>query len=34
MIGLAVEEWENALKYNPKLKEAQTYLKLLKKEDL
>jgi len=25
---------ESALKYNPKLKEAKTYLKLLRKEDL
>ena len=28
---LAFEEWEKALKRNPDLKEAQTYLSLLKK---
>ncbi|HYA31836.1 MAG TPA: tetratricopeptide repeat protein [Thermodesulfovibrionales bacterium] len=33
MIGLALEEWESALKYNPKLEEAKTYLTLLKKEE-
>ncbi len=33
MIGLALEEWESALRYNPKLEEAKTYLKLLRKED-
>lgn len=32
MIGLAVEEWEAALRQNPNLSEAKTYLKLIKKE--
>lgn len=31
--GLAFEEWEKALEFNPDLKEAETYLKLLKKEE-
>ena len=30
--GLAFEEWENAVKHNPNLKQAETYLKLLKKD--
>jgi len=33
LTGLAFEEWEKALDFNPNLKEAETYLKLLKKED-
>lgn len=33
LIGLAFEEWEKALEHNPSLKEAETYLKLVKKED-
>jgi len=32
LAGLAFEEWENALRQNPDLKEAKTYLSLLKKE--
>ena len=32
LIGLAFEEWEEALKLNPGLKEAEAYLRLLKKE--
>jgi tetratricopeptide (TPR) repeat protein len=31
--GLAFEEWQKALEYNPHLKEAENYLKLLKKEE-
>jgi len=31
--GLAFEEWQKALEYNPSLKEARNYLKLLKKEE-
>jgi tetratricopeptide (TPR) repeat protein len=31
--GLAFEEWQKALDYNPHLKEAENYLKLLKKEE-
>ena len=31
--GLAFEEWEKALQFNPDLKEAETYMKLLKKEE-
>ena len=31
--GLAFEEWEKALQFNPDLKEAKTYMKLLKKEE-
>jgi len=31
--GLAFEEWQKALEYNPNLKEAENYLKLLKKEE-
>jgi tetratricopeptide (TPR) repeat protein len=31
--GLAFEEWEKALEFNPSLKEAETYLKLLRKEE-
>ncbi|TAL23018.1 MAG: tetratricopeptide repeat protein, partial [Nitrospirae bacterium] len=30
---LAFEEWERALKQNPNLKEAKTYIQLLKKEE-
>jgi tetratricopeptide (TPR) repeat protein len=30
--GLAFEEWESALNHNPNLKQAETYLKLLKKD--
>ncbi|GBD98393.1 lipoprotein NlpI [bacterium BMS3Abin07] len=30
--GMAFEEWENALIHNPDLKQAMTYLKLLKKD--
>ena len=33
LTGLAFEEWEKALEFNPDLKEAETYLKLLKKEE-
>jgi tetratricopeptide (TPR) repeat protein len=33
LTGLAFEEWEKALEFNPNLKEAETYLKLLKKEE-
>ncbi|OGW38419.1 MAG: hypothetical protein A2Y97_07865 [Nitrospirae bacterium RBG_13_39_12] len=33
LIGLAFEEWEKALEHNPGLKEAEAYLRLLKKED-
>lgn len=33
LTGLAYEEWEKALRFNPALKEAQTYLNLLKKEE-
>jgi protein O-GlcNAc transferase len=33
LTGLAFEEWEKALEFNPELKEAETYLKLLKKEE-
>ncbi len=33
LTGLAIEEWESALKHNPDLKEAEAYLGLLKKED-
>ncbi len=33
LTGLAFEEWEEALKDNPDLKEAENYLRLLKKED-
>ena len=32
LTGLAFEEWENALRHIPDLKEAKTYLSLLKKE--
>ncbi|GAB4487664.1 MAG: hypothetical protein OHK006_17070 [Thermodesulfovibrionales bacterium] len=32
LTGLAFEEWQKALEMNPNLKEAETYLKLLKKE--
>ena len=32
LAGLAFEEWENALRQIPDLKEAKTYLSLLKKE--
>ncbi len=32
LAGLAFEEWENALRQIPNLKEAKTYLSLLKKE--
>jgi tetratricopeptide (TPR) repeat protein len=32
LTGLAFEEWEKALEQNPNLKEADAYLKLLKKE--
>jgi tetratricopeptide (TPR) repeat protein len=32
LTGLAFEEWENALRQIPNLKEAKTYLSLLKKE--
>ena len=32
LIGLAFEEWEKALEHNPGLKEAEAYLRLLKKE--
>jgi tetratricopeptide (TPR) repeat protein len=31
--GLAMQEWEEALRENPELKEAQTYLKLLKEKE-
>lgn len=33
LTGLAYEEWEKALEFNPEFKEAETYLKLLKKEE-
>lgn len=33
LAGLAFEEWQKALEFNPNLKEAETYLKLLKKEE-
>jgi hypothetical protein len=33
LTGLAFEEWGKALEFNPDLKEAETYLKLLKKEE-
>lgn len=33
LTGLAFEEWERAIEFNPNLKEAGTYLKLLKKEE-
>jgi hypothetical protein len=33
MIGLALQEWESALACNPNLKEAETYLKLFRKEE-
>ncbi len=33
LTGLAVEEWENALKENPGLKEAEAYLRFIKKEE-
>ena len=33
LIGLAFEEWEKALELNPGLKEAEAYLRLLKKEE-
>ncbi|HTR44245.1 MAG TPA: tetratricopeptide repeat protein [Thermodesulfovibrionales bacterium] len=33
MIGLALQEWERALACNPNLKEAETYLKLFRKEE-
>ena len=33
LIGLAFEEWEKALEHNPGLKEAEAYLRLLKKEE-
>ena len=33
LTGLAFEEWTKALEYVPRLKEAENYLKLLKKED-
>ncbi|UCG79169.1 MAG: tetratricopeptide repeat protein [Nitrospirota bacterium] len=32
LTGLAFEEWEKALNQNPNLKQAETYLKLLKKD--
>lgn len=32
LTGLAFEEWENAIRQNPNLKQAETYLKLLKKD--
>lgn len=32
LAGLALEEWENALAHNPDLKQAETYMKLLKKD--
>lgn len=33
LTGLAFEEWQKALEINPNLKEAENYLKLLKKEE-
>jgi tetratricopeptide (TPR) repeat protein len=33
LTGLAFEEWQKALEQNPDLKEAENYLKLLKKEE-
>jgi tetratricopeptide (TPR) repeat protein len=33
LTGLAFEEWQKALENNPNLKEAENYLKLLKKEE-
>jgi hypothetical protein len=33
LTGLAFEEWEKALSQNPNLKEAENYLRLLKKEE-
>ncbi|MEK7735913.1 MAG: tetratricopeptide repeat protein, partial [Nitrospirota bacterium] len=33
LTALAFEEWENALKQNPDLKEAKTYIQLLKKKE-
>ncbi len=33
LTGLAFEEWEKALEQNPDLKEAESYLRFLKKED-
>ncbi len=33
LIGLAFEEWEKALEFNPDFKEAEAYLRLLKKEE-
>jgi tetratricopeptide (TPR) repeat protein len=33
LIEAASEEWEQSLKYNPELLEAETYLKLLKKKE-
>lgn len=33
LTGLAFEEWQKALECNPNLKEAENYLKLLKKEE-
>ncbi len=33
LTGLAVEEWEKALKENPGLKEAEAYLRFIKKEE-
>jgi tetratricopeptide (TPR) repeat protein len=33
LTGLAYEEWQKALEFNPTLKEAENYLKLLKKEE-
>ena len=33
LTGLAVEEWENALKENPGIKEAEAYLRFIKKEE-
>ncbi len=33
LTGLAIEEWENALKMNPGLKEAENYLRFIRKEE-
>ncbi|MBI5101656.1 MAG: tetratricopeptide repeat protein [Nitrospirae bacterium] len=33
LTGLAFEEWQKALEVNPNLKEAESYLKFLKKEE-
>ncbi|RMG71061.1 MAG: tetratricopeptide repeat protein [Nitrospirae bacterium] len=33
LTGLAIEEWERALKENPGLKEAEAYLRFIKKEE-